>query len=416
MSAPTADRPLLDMHPPTAPHHRKGGFRVADILNSPLSDHQDNFSHPFMPPFHLPMSEDRTLPPPVMSTHAHNGLMTPGGSSGTASSTTSGLLTPGTISASASSSNLMTMQGNVHGYHPYAQSYNVHQHHMHGGHGGMSGSGGSRRHRSSARGGYTTAPVSVATSPINSRPTSPALQPVAYVSSRKMTPYASAEGTYVGNSPYQGTQGRSSVSLSRRSAPSSPRLGHASLTNSPTSSSLSHNKHYHHPHPRIHNQRDSHLAQSVRVAFGMTPISPASTQLHPEAEGGLPMDMELDTDPSEQQLSLRPLKRTRTDDGSIPSLSALMSRSEPSSRKVSVSPRMDGDDHDGTEETVSSPGAYGLELPPLLLHDLKPSHLSSPAEAADQPPLPPPSTQSASRLPGSRINLTSLASRNTTSL
>ena len=44
ISAPTAERPLHDGHPATGIaatfHHRRGGFRVADILNSPESDHR----------------------------------------------------------------------------------------------------------------------------------------------------------------------------------------------------------------------------------------------------------------------------------------------------------------------------------------------------------------------------------------
>ena len=431
MSAPPAGRPLHDGHPAAAmaaaPHHRKGGFRVADILNSPESD------HPLAPPtnvsdsrgsFHLPMSEDRTLPPPTFGGHQYPGPLTPGdcGSSVTASST-SGLITPGTISASPSSSNLMMMQGGGHGYHPYASGY---LHHLHGSHGDAVTSGRMRKHRSSARSGYTTAPVSVATSPINSRPASPALHPSSHGhhngASRKMASYANAGGVSPVLLPFHHhahyhhhhSHHRSGHphSLPRRSAPSSPRMG-ASLTTSPFSTNPSHTKHYHHPHPRMHSQRDSHLAISVREAFGMTPIHVPGSQSQLLPEGHLPMDMELDIDPSEHHhhIALPPLKRPRTDDGSIiPSLSALMSRSEPSSRKVSASPRTDDE---RTEGTMSSPSAFGLELPPLLLNEQQPvDHL--PSDESDQKPIALTSS-SGPRLPGSRIDLTSLASTNTVS-
>lgn len=435
MSAPTADRPLHDGHPAViaaAPQqHRRGGFRVADILNSPESDRHFTPSTYASQPrssVQLPMSEDRTLPPPTFGGHQHSGVLTPGGSAGSATaSSTSGLITPGTISASASSSNLMTMQGSNHGYHPYASGYSAHLHHLHGSHGDAGiPAGGIRKHRSSARSGYTTAPVSVATSPINSRPTSPTLHPtIAYhghhTTSRKMAPYASADGAsqmmlsshhhshhhhYHHHPHHQIGQIRHSLPVSRRSAPSSPRLGVSSLAPSASSSSLSHAKQYCHPHPRMHSQRDSHLAHSVREAFGMTPIHVPGSQPQLAHEGDIVMDMELDVDPSKHHIALPPLKRTRTDDGSIiPSLSAMMSRSEPSSRKVSVSPRIEGDDR--TEGMGSSPSTFGLELPPLLLAEQKPAaHSSAPSENPDEKP----TSSLASRVPGSRVDLTSLAS------
>ena len=312
------------------------------------------------------------------------------------------------------------MQGSSHGDHPYASGYSAHLHHLHGPHGdsGTSG-GGIRRHRSSARSGYMTAPVSVAASPINSRPASPVLHPTSHSHhhgmSRKMAPYGSADG--VSHVPYHHThhhhshphqigQGRPSIPLSRRSAPSSPRLGVSSLATSPSSSNLSHTKHYRHPHPRMHAQRDSHLALSVREAFGMTPIHVPGSQSQLVPEGHLAMDMELDIDPSDYHVALPPLKRPRTNDVNVvSSLNTPMSRSEPSSRKVSVSPRMGGDDC--AERTKSSPSTLGLELPPLLLNEHRPVALSS-----DEPDQKPP-TSNASRLPGSRVDLTSLASSDT---
>ena len=191
-------------------------------------------------------------------------------------------------------------------------------------------------------------------------------------------------------------------------------MGASSLTTSPFPMNPSHTKYYRHPHPRMHSQRDSHLAISVREAFGMTPIHVPGSQSQLLPEGHLAMDMELDVDPSEHHhhIALPPLKRPRTDDGSIiPSLSAMMSRSEPSSRKVSASPRTDDECAEGT---MSSPSAFGLELPPLLLNEQqRVDHLPSPSDESGQKPIT--LTTSSSRLPGSRVDLTSLASTNTVS-
>ena len=157
----------------------------------------------------LPMYGDRTLAPPLPSSApAHVGLLTPVSSSGGCS---------GSISHHS------------HGYHPYPPS----QHHQH-----------------RSRSGYVTAPVSALTSPTNSRPTSPNGERGAH--------------HHVYRHRHPQLHGGS-----RRSAPSSPRLGPTTGRHSPPTSKC----------PPIPQQSSSHshLAHSVRVAFGMTPIHPPWT-------------------------------------------------------------------------------------------------------------------------------------------
>ena len=240
-------------------HHQGGGFRVADILNSPESDHRfepSTFITQQQGSVYLSMSEDRTLPPPTSGGYQYPGPPTLGDSASSATANSpSGLITPGTIPALVSSSNLAMMQGSSHGCHPYASGYSAHLHHLHGPHGdsGTSG-GGIRRHGSSARNGYMTAPVSVAASPINSRPASPVLHPTSHRHhhgmSRKMALYTSGDG--VSHMPYHHThnhhshphqigQGRTSLAAVRRH-PHVWTFLH-SLATSPSSSNLSHTKH-----------------------------------------------------------------------------------------------------------------------------------------------------------------------------
>jgi len=59
-------------------------------------------------------------------------------------------------------------------------------------------------------------------------------------------------------------------------------------------------------------QRDSHLALSVREAFGMTPIHMPGSQSQSVPEGHLAMDMELYIDPSDYHVALPPLKKGHT--------------------------------------------------------------------------------------------------------
>jgi len=128
ISTPAAERPLRGGHPAAGiaatSHHQRGGFRVADILNSPESDHRfepSTYITQQQGSVYLSMSEDRTLPPPTSGRYQYPGPPTLGDSASSATAnSTSGLITPGTISASASSSNLAMMQGSSHGDHPYA--------------------------------------------------------------------------------------------------------------------------------------------------------------------------------------------------------------------------------------------------------------------------------------------------------
>lgn len=335
------------------------------------------------------MSDDRTLPP-IPFTLSASSLTT-----ATTASSTPGLPTPGTISASASSSNL-TQHTHSYGYHPYAQGYHSHHHshatnsppsmrpsYSHGSNGGVS-----KKHRSSARSGYTTTPVSVATSPINSRPSSPLPHFQSLMGPPSIQEQEASQAT------------KSALALSRRSAPTSPRVGLLSLSSS-GSSSLIHGKQYHHPHPKLHagqGNRDSHLARSVRIAFGMTPITAtdSSPSIGVGAIDGM-MDMELDGEES-GHVSLPPLKKTRIGGSSF----GVSSRSTPASRKTSLSPRMEGVDEDSPSMTDDSPDVLGLELPPLHLSTSPPQQKTSPPTMPTLPSL--------TRVPGSRLDLTSMTS------
>lgn len=160
-------------------------------------------------------------------------------------------------------------------------------------------------------------------------------------------------------------------------------------------------------------ERDSHshLAHSVRVAFGMTPISVPGAPSQQDVDDGMVMDMEMDVDPSERHshahsMALPPLQMragNSTSGGMIPSLSDMMSRSEPNSRKASVSPKMSGD-AEGEEVAMGSP-PNAIELPPLLLSEQKVQLPSSLEDEERKPAI----AHSGARLPGSRLDLNSLA-------
>ena len=89
------------------------------------------------------------------------------------------------------------------------------------------------------------------------------------------------------------------MALSRRSAPSSSRLDVSSLARDFAI--------FIKPFPHETHKRDSHLALSVREAFGMTPIHVPGSQSQFVPEGHLAMDMELDIDPSDYHVTLPPL-------------------------------------------------------------------------------------------------------------
>lgn len=260
---------------------------------------------------HLPMYGDRTLVPPHTTSSASNA---------------------GPISPISNSS---TSHHNTHGYHPYPQLH----HHQY-----LCGNG--RRRLS----GYVTAPVSVNHSPTQSRSTSP-------------IPSSSYH-----NFPYSSSATLAS-SRSRRSAPTSPRLPTTAV---PSPRGRYHSSHLPSPPSNVHPH--SHLAHSVRVAFGMTPLHP---NLPPVSTMGNTLGMNL------------------------------THASTSSSRKGSFSPLPV--EHD----------LQDLDLPPLLSgsRDMKrgavyasaraENHVGDTVGHTEGPLLPDRGTQ---RVPGSRVDLPSLSS------